>query len=241
MQYQVLSWDTDFFCHKVARIDKSDLNKDELTDIILKLKVDGVSLVYFPSSKKFEEQFIKNLGGILADIKTTFAMDFGTVTLEEYVPNDIVESYMSFMSIKDIEDLAIQSGKYSRYAVDPNIPMEKFEALYKIWVNRSLKKEIAKEVLVIREDDRVAGMITLGEQNGRGDIGLIAVDANYRGKNYGEKLVCAAQRWFVMNGYNFGQVVTQGMNLPACNLYTKRGYSVEKVEYFYHFWLKNIV
>ena len=69
------------------------------------------------------------------------------------------------------------------------------------------------------------------------DIGLIAVNRNYRGKRFGEMLVRHAQYWFINNGYNIGQVVTQGTNIPACNLYKKCGYSVEKVEYFYHFWL----
>jgi dTDP-4-amino-4,6-dideoxy-D-galactose acyltransferase len=80
-------------------------------------------------------------------------------------------------------------------------------------------------------------MVTLDEENGRGNIGLIAVGRNYRGKEYGQKLVRASQRWFISHEYNHGQVVTQRQNLPACNLFSKCGYSIEKVEYFYHFWL----
>ena len=80
-------------------------------------------------------------------------------------------------------------------------------------------------------------MVTLGNKNGKGDIGLLAVGADYRGRNYGRILVQAAQKWFLTNGYQEGQVITQGDNYPAYHLYEKCGYSVEKVEYFYHFWL----
>lgn len=141
------------------------------------------------------------------------------------------------MPIADLEALAIQSGPYSRFSVDPKLPEEKFIELYKIWINRSLKKEIADEVLVIREGENVVGMVTLGEKDGKGDIGLIAVERDRRGRKYGEALVRAAQCWFIRRGYEFGQAVTQGGNIPACSLYKKCGYSVEKVEYFYHFWL----
>lgn len=237
MQYQILGWDTDFFSVTVARITESVLNEQKISEILSDLKSKDVHLVYWASSRECEEEAVKRLGGILTDIKTTFAMDFRSLNPEELIPTDIVEVYTKSIPINDIEDLAIQSGEYSRFVIDPNIPREKCVSLYKTWINRSVSKEIAEEVLVIREGARVVGMITLGNKNGRGDIGLLAVDRNYRGKQYGEKLVRAAQRWFIKNRYKFGQVVTQGMNIPACNLYKKCGYSVEKREYFYHFWL----
>lgn len=240
MQYQMLDWDTNFFGMAVARITEPDLNEQELSDTLAELKAKGVALAYWPSIRECGKDAIKQFGGNLADNKTTFAMDFRALSFGEVVSTDIVESYTQSMPLKEIEDLAIQSGEYSRFAVDRNIPRDKFVALYSLWINRSLRKEIAEEVLVIREGERVVGLVTLGDKNGRGDIGLIAVDRNYRGKKYGEKLVRAAQRWFVKNGYEFGQVVTQGMNLPACNLYKKCGYSVENVEYFYHFWPQQV-
>ena len=237
MQYQILDWDSDFFSVTVARITEPVLNEQKLSELHSELKAKGVNLVYWPSSREFEGEIVKRFGGILADTKMTFAMDFRSLNPEEFVSTDIVQAYTQSMPISDLEDLAIQSGEYSRFVVDQNIPRDKFVSLYNIWINRSLSKDIAEEVLVIREGKRVVGMVTLGNKNGRGDIGLIAVDRNCRGKQYGEKLVRAAQRWFIENGYGFGQVVTQGMNIPACNLYKKCGYSVEKVEYFYHFWL----
>lgn len=237
MRYQILDWDSDFFGVKVARITQPNINVHELSDILSELKHERVRFVYWSSDRECENTVVNNLCGNLTDMKTTFAIDLSSLSFDKSFPTDIVESYTQSMPIADIENLAIQSGEYSRFSVDPNISREKFVALYKIWINRSLYKEIAAEVLVIREGDQIAGMVTLGEKNGRGDIGLIGVDSNYRRKKYGEKLVHAAQRWFLTNGYKCGQVVTQGFNIPACNLYKKCGYFVENVEYFYHFWL----
>jgi len=237
MQYKILDWDTDFFGFKVGRITKPELEVQELSEVLSEMKKEKVRLVYFPSKKEIEFDTANKLSGFLADKKTTFAVDLRTLNLDESISTDIVEPFNEAMPISDIENLAVQSGEYSRFAIDPNFPKDKFTSLYKIWMKRSLKKEIASEVLVIRDRDNIAGVVTLGEKNGHGDIGLFAVDSNYRGKNYGEMLVRAAQRWFIAEGYKYGQVVTQGQNIPACNLYKKCGYSVEKVEYFYHFWL----
>jgi dTDP-4-amino-4,6-dideoxy-D-galactose acyltransferase len=92
--------------------------------------------------------------------------------------------------------------------------------------------------LAVREGKRIAGMITLGEKNGRGDIGLIAVNPASRGKGYGEALVRSAHRWFIRQGFHEAQVVTQRRNSSACHLFEKCGFSVEKIEHYYHFWLR---
>ncbi|MCK4978743.1 MAG: GNAT family N-acetyltransferase [Candidatus Delongbacteria bacterium] len=236
MNYQILDWDSNLFGIKVAKIIEPDLSADEIKSILCELKQKSVELVYWASDKKCNDE-IKQLEGRLVDIKTTFIADLSNLSSQNNDLTDIVEPYSRSMPIVDLEDLAIQSGEFSRFAVDPNFKRTNFIALYKIWINKSINKEIAKQVLVIKEYNKIIGMITLGEKNGRGDIGLLAVCKNYRGKGYGEKLVSAAQSWFIQNGYTTGQVVTQDKNISACNFYKKYGYSVDKIEYFYHFWL----
>ena len=201
------------------------------------LKLKGFSFIYWPANQEHNELDINKFGGLLVDLKTTYMIDFVSAALDDFLSTDIVIPYSVSMQLQDLEALAIQSGQFSRFAIDPHLPREKFIMLYKIWMDRSLRREIANEVLVIEEAGHVVGMVTLTEKEDRGNIGLIAVDASSRGKKYGETLVRAAQKWFIKNGYKIGQVVTQGNNISAGNLYKKCGYSVEKVEYYYHFWL----
>ncbi|MCG6533248.1 MAG: GNAT family N-acetyltransferase, partial [Syntrophales bacterium LBB04] len=70
-----------------------------------------------------------------------------------------------------------------------------------------------------------------------GDIGLFAVDAAMRRKNLGVSLVHTAQEWAHRRGLKSAQVVTQEKNVAACRLYEKCGYRIDKVEFFYHFWI----
>jgi dTDP-4-amino-4,6-dideoxy-D-galactose acyltransferase len=80
-------------------------------------------------------------------------------------------------------------------------------------------------------------MATLGDKNERGDIGLLAVAADKRGQGLGIQIVNGALQEFKAKGYELAQVVTQQDNIPACRLYERCGFTVEKVENFYHFWL----
>lgn len=237
MDYQLLEWDTNFFGMKVARITDPSLSIEKLASTLTELRRNGFTFIYWPANREQNQHDIAKLGGLLVDLKTTFMIELSSSTMDDSMSTDIVRPYSVSMQLKDLEALAVQSGQFSRFATDSRLPREKFIMLYKTWINRSLRQEIAKEVLVIEEGGHAVGMVTLTEKEGRGNIGLIAVDASSRGKKYGETLVRAAQKWFVKNGYKIGQVVTQGKNISACNLYIKCGYSVEKVEYYYHFWL----
>ena len=133
----MLDWDTDFFGVKVARINELSLNQNHLSEFFSELKTKGVNLIYWPSSQEIEEVIVKRYNGILADKKTTFAVDLGSLNFEKFISTDIVEPFTQSMSVSDLQDLAIQSGEYSRFSVDEKIPREKwlfaFKGVEKIW------------------------------------------------------------------------------------------------------------
>ena len=241
--YQILEWDSGFFGFTVAHINLPAKGIHSLDSVVSELRRSNVTLAYWSvanSETQPDPKLVTHLGGRLVDTKTTFLIDFERVArpVKTGVCGGGVERYHPSMSKADLRELAIQSGEYSRFAVDPSIPREKFEEMYTIWIDRSAAKEIADEVLVIRnEQQRIVGMVTLGRKGERGDIGLIAVDSEFRGRQFGKRLVRHAQEWFIENGYRYGQVVTQGANTPACRLYAKCGYHVEMAELYYHFWL----
>ncbi|MFT4553527.1 MAG: dTDP-4-amino-4,6-dideoxy-D-galactose acyltransferase [Chlamydiales bacterium] len=237
MEYLILDWDTDFFGVKVAKILIPNLSLEQLRNVLSDLDRENVKLVYWPADKEVSLDVIQSINGQLVDRRTSFEINLQNLNPSHYALSDLIEKYEASMDASELEKLAIQSGEYSRFSVDQNIGREKFEALYKSWIRKSLSKEIADEVFVIRDKGSIAGMVTLGNKNGKGSIDLLAVDVQYRGKKYGETLVRAAQGWFIKNGYEMGVVVTQKNNIPACNLYKKNGYSVSSVEYFYHFYL----
>jgi dTDP-4-amino-4,6-dideoxy-D-galactose acyltransferase len=176
--------------------------------------------------------------GFLADKKITYLVDL-RATSSPILPatNVRIEEYSETVVNSELEKLALQAGILSRFNVDPKCSSEDFERLYKIWIKKAVAKEVADAVLVSKENGKIIGMVTVGEKNRRGNIGLFSVNETMRGKNVGVSLVLAAHKWAVNRGFNLVQVVTQGDNAAACRLYEKCGYYVEKTEYYYHFWM----
>lgn len=235
MDYQLLTWDTDFFGIKTGRIIPTALENERLSSILSEMRKEGFHLVYWSADQECAYD-IDLLGGILVDRKTTFEIDLNRIDMKA-LPSPRTKPYTSDMPISQLEKLALQSGEFSRFTVDPRFSYENFSFLYKIWLQKSLTGELADEIFVILHDDYIAGMVTLSKENQVGSIGLIAVDGNFRGKKFGQQLIYDAQRWFIENGCHTAQVVTQGGNIPACHLYKKCGYRNIKTAFYYHFWL----
>ena len=56
-------------------------------------------------------------------------------------------------------------------------------------------------------------------------------------KKIATDLINAAELYFKKKGYSKMQVVTQSINKPACKLYEKNNFKIDKIEYIYHIWL----
>jgi dTDP-4-amino-4,6-dideoxy-D-galactose acyltransferase len=231
-----LDWDTEFFGFKVARVDDPYLAATTLGPLLEELRSQEVKLVYWSSNQELEEGVVRQLSGALVDAKTTFVADLRDSSVTEPTKAEVAV-WAATTSSEELEKLAIQAGEFSRFARDPRIGREKFEALYRLWIQGSVAGKLATTVLVIREKERLAGLVTVGQKGGRGEIGLIAVDSAFRGRGFGRALVRSAQRRSLIEGHTTAQVVTQGANVAACHLYAACGYAVERVEHVYHFWL----
>ncbi len=236
--YQILDWDSEVFGFGVAKIVPERMEGEILLEALRVLTKEGIKLVYWASDSQdpVSQGAAIGLNGVLADQKITYLMSLEKDYRPVATVNTVI-AYTEHSPTPALEFLAFESGMYSRFKTDPNISNAIFEKIYKLWIANSTNKQIAQAVLVANKGQDLAGMITLGDKNGRGDIGLLAVHPNYRGLKIGADLVYAAQAWFIAQGFKTSQVVTQLENKPACALYEKCGYFVEKIEHFYHFWL----
>lgn len=227
---QNLDWDSDFFGFAIAR-----LMLHPYLEVLHQLHTQTqIELAYFSSKQPINLAENPYFEIKLVDEKTVFLK--GNL-IQKMLPDNVV-TYGSTIANEELLSLAVASGIYSRFNVDEKIGNDKFKKLYQIWIERSVKGEIAEKVLIFKIEQVIAGFITLGEKNNRADIGIIAVDRNFRGKGIGKNLMRAAENWAFENHYNELQVVTQGQNKEAGGLYGSSGFNIDNVEYFYHLWRK---
>ncbi len=236
MQYEILNFDSEIFGFKVAKILPKKLELASLKAILHDLTVQQVRLVYWQvdGGCKESNQAAAQLHGFLACKQVTYYLKL----TKNHLPAQAhyIFSYQDKVPTKDMEDLAIKIGEKSRFGQDPRIPRDGFYRMYHLWIKNSVNHSVASEVLVAGAN-KIIGMITLRNKNGRGDIGLLAVDDQHRGQGIASALLTAAKHYFINHGYQDLQVVTQQSNFSACALYEKNGFSCEQIDSFYHFWL----
>jgi dTDP-4-amino-4,6-dideoxy-D-galactose acyltransferase len=232
--FEILPWDSDFFGYKVARI--NFCSENDWNNQLIRLKEENVKLAYWqidPGNEKFHHFASKN-NGLLVDLKTTFAISIIPSMIDD---SHLLETYKKSEPEQKLINLGIQCGLFSRYAMDENIPRNKMEELYTLWIVNSVNKKMADDIIIYNVNGNIAGLITVYIKNNIGNIGLIGVDETYRGQGIGKKLINASKQYFLSRGILNIEVVTQGENKSACNLYSGSGFHIDRQVEFYHFWI----
>jgi dTDP-4-amino-4,6-dideoxy-D-galactose acyltransferase len=235
--YIHLEWDTLFFGYKVAKLFRSDLTTKELQDLLRRLELSDYHLIYWetlPDDFNAMEAAEQNKGA-LVDIKTTFCTILNPQNQYEN-PSEIL-NYNAPVIHPDLIDLAWESGKYSRFRKDPNIRVEQFKELYKLWIEKSVERSFADEVFVYSTGDGYKGLVTVRKGVNTTNIGLIAVNLETRGQKIGKKLLDKVKWHTIQLGFQVVEVVTQRENERGCNFYIQNGFNISKEVAFYHFWL----
>jgi dTDP-4-amino-4,6-dideoxy-D-galactose acyltransferase len=236
--YSILNWDSQFFGYKVASLKPWKLESRRLKELIAEMKMNDITLAYFfvNPDDTVSINALLNISGFLADEKISFIANIKDVN--NFVFSHNVKPYKLNYSTDNLKLLALQSGLFSRFKVDPNFINDEYVKLYIEWIEKSVKKIVAKEILVYYKDNIEKGFVTVEIKDMIGSIGLIAVDESERGNSIGKELVNAALSFFGEHKVDQVEVVTQMANKVACKFYQSLGFSIKSIENIYHIWIK---
>jgi dTDP-4-amino-4,6-dideoxy-D-galactose acyltransferase len=240
--YAFLDWDSVFFNRKIGRLLPAHGDAGFLQAALAQAREEGYDLLYWyarPTEANHEAAMAS--GGWLADRKRTYLHGLEGLRTDDLRVNWFIDRAPEIgegeAADPELEQLAITAGVESRFLRDPGFSQADFERLYREWIRKSQSRKLAEEVLYIEDFGRKRAMLTLGLKMGRPDIGLIATDADYRGRGMAGDLVRASLVWAINRDYREAQVLTQAENTGACAFYEALGYRVEREDWVYHFWL----
>jgi len=226
MRISKLEWDSNFFDLNVGKILLKNSKKN--SKFILKIiKQSGFDLVYLfsksPLSRNLENLFFNETKftfkkKILLSYNTNIALPFEGKLNQELI------------------NLALDAGSFSRFKLDNSISRF-YNDLYTKWIENSITKKIADEVLTIQKCDKIAGFLTIKKVDKKSaTIGLIAVRKEFRRSGIGTELIHSAENWVLEQNLDYLFVSTQKQNLKACQFYQKMGFILEHKEYIFHIW-----
>lgn len=226
MEIKELEWDSDFFQLKIG-----EASFENLKGFNNALDFD---LLYISSLSDFELQ-LENYENTFSEAKVSFVKK---ISNKNELDLKIVSIDDSKTDIETLYNLAFESGKNSRFLLDTNFKLNDFHRLYKIWIDNSVSRKIANDVLIYEQEGQAIGFVTYKISGKNATIGLIAVDSNSQGKGIGGKLVNHLESVLHQKAIESLIIPTQLTNLQACNFYKKQGYSIEEIKYIKHYWKK---
>ena len=224
-----LDWDSEFFKLNIASLRIKDFSVD-FNSALKEIEQSNFDLTFL-HLKSISEKFLDLK--YFQETKLTFRKkisDFQKINLK-------VVPYIGEAN-QELIDLALEAGINSRYKLDPKLSPF-FEEFYKKWLENSLNRTFADDVLIIKNKQGFLGFITLRkEDESSTSIGLLAVNKDFKRIGIGSALIKAAENWVFSNNLQYLKVVTQKSNKNACLFYKNMGFNLFDIDYTFHIWKK---
>ncbi len=225
-----LEWDSDFFEIKIGEI---------LYDEQFEIKdAADFDLLYVKSTEDFEIE-IPDFKKGFSETKVVFIKELNQVN---GLQDDRILIFDELKhNLNNVHELAYESGKFSRFNLDVHFKKGKFKEMYKKWIENSINKTFADELLLFNEDDQAMGFVTYKISKETATIGLIAVNSNFQRRGIGQKLLNHVEDKLFRKGIKKLLIPTQQLNNLACNFYEKQGYKTYKLTYIKHYWRNDTI
>lgn len=227
MKVKHLQWDSAFFDQNVGELGIVGLNKNHISirgdfDLIYVKNSEDTEITlaqfhcsYSETKVVFEKTDLSKNAGIPGTIRSVFDGPYRLATLYE---------------------LAEESGKYSRFHLDPKFSEVNFRKMYHTWIDNSLSGSFADGFLICEIAGEIVGFVTYRTYTDHAAIGLIAINEMQQGKGIGRQLICGVENILIDTGITTLRISTQLKNERACNFYKKLGYSHVETTEIKHFW-----
>jgi dTDP-4-amino-4,6-dideoxy-D-galactose acyltransferase len=235
---QLLSWDSEFFRKRIARLTEDKLDARTMTSALAWCADHRIDCLYYLCDPGDAESIhlAEAHGFLLVDVRLTLEAE----TLSASARGDSVAAGCVRPAIPDdipaLRDIARISHEGSRFYFDLHFDRRSCSEFYALWLEKSCKGW-ADVVLAACIAGRPAGYISCHKEPcARGRIGLLGVAPDARGYGLGSLLVRNALQWFSAQDICCVSVVTQGRNVKAQRLYQRYGFVTSAVGIWFHRW-----
>jgi len=238
---EVLPWDSEFFQCVIGRVCGNTLEEEQALEIdqwSVQNQVAGLYLLARSDCSR-TVQIARKHGFDLVDVRVTFERskrNSGDLPELVLLPDTVIRP-ARIEDIPALQAIARTAHTDTRFFSDPHFPQTRSEALYATWIELECKGRAQQVLVAASHAGQALGYLSchLNQSEQQGQIGLVGIDSNFRGKGLGKSLVLAALHWFARHGADV-TVVTQGKNITAQRLYQKSGFLIRDLQLWHHKW-----
>lgn len=241
-----LSWDTNFFGHRIARVQGNSLDAPRAAAILNWCAGQRIDCLYFLvnaddiQSIRMAEQY----GFRLVEVRLNMER-----SLQDWQPasrpkaaEDVTIRSARLEDIPTLQEIASNSYVDSRFYFDPNFSQEKWQTYYATWVQKSCSGG-ADLALVAEKGNEVIGYITgnINKENPKeGIYELTGVRHSARRSGVGQELFRSGLDWYAGAGIELVWLATQGRNVATQRMIQRNGFITRSCQLYYHKWFTQV-
>jgi GNAT superfamily N-acetyltransferase len=241
---QFLQWDTDFFGHRIARVNGQRLDRDCVEAIYAWCEDQAIECLYFlaasddPQTIRLAEDHDFRLVEVRISLERSLK-DWDPETRPK-AAEDVFVRPVRPEDIPILQGIAGHSYIDSRFYFDKCFPQEKWQAYYETWVRKSCEGG-ADLALVAEKDGQVVGYITglVSKDKPQGQYELTGVEPAVRRAGVGQELFRSGLDWYVRSGVEYIWVDTQGRNVVTQRMIQRHGFLTRSCQLYYHKWFSS--
>ena len=239
---ELLPWDTEFFQCRIARVCGDTLTPGQAAQINEWCQSHRVRGLYFlaRADDPATIQTAGQQGFGLVDIRITFEQkvvkSHGPVRPDP--PAGVALRQAQPADLPGLQAMARTGHTETRFFNDLNFPRQRAEDLYATWITLESQGRAEAVWVAASAANGPLGYVSchLDPAGRQGQIGLVGVSPEVRGKGIGKCLILTAMDWYRAAGVQEVTVVTQGNNLAAQRLYQQCGFLSRNLQLWYHKW-----
>lgn len=174
--------------------------------------------------------FLQENGFRVVDV----SMIFKAIELEYIGSDNVLIRPAQADDQRIVEEIAVESFKYSRFHLDPKINNSIANEIKRQWVANFFSGQRGEMMIIAEIGNKIVGFNQLLlQEDGSVIIDLIAVDKRSFGKGIGMALVAGVGK--LIPKYKRIIVGTQVANIPSIRLYEKLGFRFVSSKYILHY------
>ncbi len=239
---ELLPWDSEFFHCRIARVCGDTLNEEQAMQIDDWSRSHRIRGLYFLSRTDDPAtiQTAEKHGFGLVDIRVTFER----VVMNSHNPDHpnppagVGIRPVQLNDLPGLQALARTVHRETRFFKDPHFPRQRVEDLYSTWITLESQGRAQIVLVAASAANQPLGYVSchLDVASREGQIGLVGVSPEVRGKGIGKNMILAAIGWLGTQDAQAVTVVTQGNNRAAQRLYQQCGFLTRNLQLWYHKW-----
>ena len=231
-----LPWDSEFFGRRIARVLPSTLTTEEIQQLDVWCLEQHIDCLYFLSSNTGGPVLwpAQSNGFRLVDLRVTLAANLDQLALPASQNEAICLATAA--DIPDLRSIAAHNHGDSRFYADPHFERSKCDELYTIWIEKSINDPNQK-VFTYKPEGQALGYVSYYKgENGMAIIGLVGIAKECRGQGIASQLTNSCLHDMQAEDCLGVEVVTQGRNTKAIQLYEKCGFRLKSIQTWFHKW-----